>query len=641
MQRKDRTASGKSAPRAERSSSPQNGPSYEASASPGRLLQRARAAPGALSPRDIVGLQRALGNRAVGSLLDGARSAAARAPIKEPAPASDGPGRSMPHDVQAPLERAFDADFSAVRIHEGPEANALGAVAFTKGADIYFSHGRYSPYERRGLELLGHELAHVVQQSQGRVRATTQAKGAEINDDPALEREADEWGARAARGESVAAQLGAMGAIVPVAQRSVIQRSVTTKYGEFKPKTYEPFLMGGEEIGATLDLEFAPGENVEKSMFGFVQSVKSIKDGKASLPSGDYHQYLAKEGLGKDYAIDQFLGHSNPIYGSYSPGIKHLYETPRSEASEGEKIELGSNTNYELGYRSGKKQQSAWMHDRPKMKQQAPGAEQVFETTVLAISGEQKGQYYGSVSWGWRRTESGFNLLPLEKASDDTPTGAFMAAAEAWGNVKVEPGIAEARDDSKSDAQEYRTTRAMPIELRIKNESPDKRERFILRTGSRIIKKRKYTGQPLYEISLYNPIMIDDGDYFWCYGLSHEEAEKEVSPSTEGDLRRRIQGYDVTIRKGAKIEKSGIKSRNYTELRIASGIVDLGDASIDGFVNTWYLEGGKTMKLPGINGYESEPESDSESESESEVVAKRKKKPAKKRERVVKNPKGT
>jgi len=100
------------------------------------------------------------------------------------------------------METSFKADFSTVRVHEGPETAAMGAVAYTQGSNIHFAPGRYDPDSTRGQELIGHELAHVVQQSQGRVQETTQAKGAHINHDAGLEREADELGVRAARGET-------------------------------------------------------------------------------------------------------------------------------------------------------------------------------------------------------------------------------------------------------------------------------------------------------------------------------------------------------------------------------------------------------------------------------------------------------
>jgi Domain of unknown function (DUF4157) len=116
-------------------------------------------------------------------------------------PASD--GSPMPPELQARMEHALGANFSGVRIHEGPQAQALGALACTQGTDIHFAPAHYDPDSRRGQELLGHELTHVMQQAQGRVSAPHQAKGAPIHDDTDLEREADDFGARAARGEAV------------------------------------------------------------------------------------------------------------------------------------------------------------------------------------------------------------------------------------------------------------------------------------------------------------------------------------------------------------------------------------------------------------------------------------------------------
>lgn len=116
-----------------------------------------------------------------------------------------GAGEPLHQAVRQKMERAFGQDFSDVRIHQGPRAAALGALAYTQGTDIHFAPGQYQPESSAGQTLLGHELAHVVQQRQGRASATTQARvaGVGVNDDPALEREADELGARAARGEPV------------------------------------------------------------------------------------------------------------------------------------------------------------------------------------------------------------------------------------------------------------------------------------------------------------------------------------------------------------------------------------------------------------------------------------------------------
>jgi len=116
-------------------------------------------------------------------------------------PSVGGSGVGLPVGVRAKMELAFGADFSAVRIHQGSQAQSLGAHAYAQGTDIYFAPGQYDPHSQSGQELLGHELAHVVQQAERRVQSAVHAKGMQVNDDPALEREADELGARAARGE--------------------------------------------------------------------------------------------------------------------------------------------------------------------------------------------------------------------------------------------------------------------------------------------------------------------------------------------------------------------------------------------------------------------------------------------------------
>lgn len=161
------------------------------------------------------------------SLFGGAIQRKGDGPVGAPSPAPSGGGSPLPAEVRARMERAFGADFSAVRIHQGEHAASIGARAYTRGTDIHFAPGTYDPSSAAGQELLGHELAHVVQQSQGRVAATVQKKGVAINDDASLEHEADQLGARAARGEAIhggdraPAAIGAM-------PGTAVQRNKTT-----------------------------------------------------------------------------------------------------------------------------------------------------------------------------------------------------------------------------------------------------------------------------------------------------------------------------------------------------------------------------------------------------------------------------
>jgi ribosomal protein S18 acetylase RimI-like enzyme len=110
---------------------------------------------------------------------------------------ASGGGKSLPEAVRGKMEAALRADFSNVRVHVGPQAERIGAIAFTTGNDIYFAPGRYQPDTIQGQQLLGHELAHVVQQRAGRVRNRL-SSGLAVVQDHALEAEADRLGRRAA-----------------------------------------------------------------------------------------------------------------------------------------------------------------------------------------------------------------------------------------------------------------------------------------------------------------------------------------------------------------------------------------------------------------------------------------------------------
>lgn len=83
-----------------------------------------------------------------------------------------GGGHPLPADVRSFMEPRFGADFADVRVHADGQATELNhelrAQAFTQGSDIYFREGSYSPRTESGMQLLAHELTHVVQQRGGR-----------------------------------------------------------------------------------------------------------------------------------------------------------------------------------------------------------------------------------------------------------------------------------------------------------------------------------------------------------------------------------------------------------------------------------------------------------------------------------------
>jgi hypothetical protein len=111
-----------------------------------------------------------------------------------------GSGNGLPEGVKGQMESSFGTSFDDVKITANSNtAKRAGALAFAQGNDIHFAPGQYNPGSKGGQELLGHELAHVVQQREGRVKPTAEAEGMPVNNDKGLEAEADAMGAKAAQ----------------------------------------------------------------------------------------------------------------------------------------------------------------------------------------------------------------------------------------------------------------------------------------------------------------------------------------------------------------------------------------------------------------------------------------------------------
>jgi hypothetical protein len=96
----------------------------------------------------------------------------------------------LPDQLRSGIESLSGMSMDGVQVHYNSSKPAqLQAHAFAQGRDIHLAPGQ----EKH----LPHEAWHVVQQAQGRVKPTLQLKGVAINDDNALEQEADAMGAKA------------------------------------------------------------------------------------------------------------------------------------------------------------------------------------------------------------------------------------------------------------------------------------------------------------------------------------------------------------------------------------------------------------------------------------------------------------
>ena len=96
----------------------------------------------------------------------------------------------MPDTLKAGIEDLSGFAMDDVRVHYNSDKPAtVQALAYTQGTDIHVAPGQE--------QHLPHEAWHVAQQMAGRVEPTTEVGGLPVNDNTALEHEADVMGAKA------------------------------------------------------------------------------------------------------------------------------------------------------------------------------------------------------------------------------------------------------------------------------------------------------------------------------------------------------------------------------------------------------------------------------------------------------------
>lgn len=122
----------------------------------------------------------------LGGMLDAGR--AATAPIQRAIDTETG----LPEQLKSGMEQLSGVNLDSVKVHyDSPKPATMQAHAFAQDKEIFVGP--------RQEQHLPHELGHVVQQMDGRVRPTGEIDGVAVNDDPSLEDEATRMGQQALR----------------------------------------------------------------------------------------------------------------------------------------------------------------------------------------------------------------------------------------------------------------------------------------------------------------------------------------------------------------------------------------------------------------------------------------------------------
>ena len=364
--------------------------------------------------------------------------------------------KNLPKALQFNLENSLGQDFSNVTIQKNSQAaTEINAQAFAHGNSVHFAPGQFNSNSEEGKNLIGHEFTHIAQQRSGIVSPRkVLGKGLSINDDISLENEADIFGKKAVKGESISkyqsASLGIRNNLrVAQSKSNVIQRSISTWGGTWDTEKYDlrkdkargtnyPAKVGVR--GLDIKLKFTPNANANAELIGLSQTANSIENGSPtainptvagrSISSGDAETVGGESDEGVH--IDRASSYNNPIYPVNSQPSTSL-DDPSTSAGWGQH-----------GWNSTTKtppKQVAKLFDEPTLFGAAKNSAQLFETTAIATKGTQSGTYYGSVKWGWRTDGKGnHTIIPLAKVSDGVPSSSFMKSAELWNASKDATG---------------------------------------------------------------------------------------------------------------------------------------------------------------------------------------------------------
>jgi hypothetical protein len=101
---------------------------------------------------------------------------------------------ALPPLLLSAMESFFGVDLGHIRLGiDSPLPAKIGADAFASGNQIHFAPGVYNPASASGWRVIGHEVAHIVQQARGLVTGGREGETFLV-DDPQLELQAETAG---------------------------------------------------------------------------------------------------------------------------------------------------------------------------------------------------------------------------------------------------------------------------------------------------------------------------------------------------------------------------------------------------------------------------------------------------------------
>jgi hypothetical protein len=179
-------------------------------------------------------------------------------------------GRALTDPVLAAFASSWGENFASVVIHTddwaAQAAAILAAEAFTVGEHVYFARGQFDPQAPRGLALLAHELAHVVQYRGGTLTGVRGVSEAASPVERAADAFVERWGVpgEGARGPPLG---GARTSSSQSVEDAPVLRRATDGAKTFLGQGYFQQAAGWSDATTSLDSELGADAAADASTF--------------------------------------------------------------------------------------------------------------------------------------------------------------------------------------------------------------------------------------------------------------------------------------------------------------------------------------------------------------------------------------
>ncbi|CAM4046260.1 DUF4157 domain-containing protein [Pseudoalteromonas byunsanensis] len=337
----------------------------------------------------------------------------------------------LPHQLKSGIEQLSGYAMDDVKVHfNSPKPAQLNAHAYAQGSDIHVASGQ----ERH----LPHEAWHVVQQKQGRVSATIQAK-VNINDDIGLEREADVMGAKAASvGHSLTQHMPIQAKASANHWRAdVAQLALLTVNPQNGPGKLEAEKFNGPDL-----YMWNPTQRAGEEPSDLVGPTNLFSGwGGAELNAANFHR---AHGYGK-----QFGGAGGPDNVAWWSDVNEDEWTP-----EEDKIRGDNNAGHAANWQPGEGEKGDYLVTRTLLPNQA-------------IRDKFKDRLVAACQWGLSADRNPFKLLLPTLASDEQRAEAETARQAAL--AQVDNAIKRLLDNINIDAAASLIIKDMNISYTITN----------------------------------------------------------------------------------------------------------------------------------------------------------------------------